>query len=123
MIVVFVLSLVLGALTGLGTTQTEGMKVSANISGIPFLVISGLVFLLFALMELGTEKTPGKYITGTRTRMTGGRSLTLWGAVVRNLLRYVDFVGFGLVGLIVILATDQNQRVGDWLAGTVVVQN
>lgn len=46
-----------------------------------------------------------------------------WGAVVvHNLLRIVDGIFFYLVGLIVMLATQRKQRVGDLAAKTVVVR-
>jgi hypothetical protein len=53
----------------------------------------------------------------------GGRALDGQGALVRNLLRSVDFLpSFYVVGVIAIFLGRQGKRIGDYAAGTMVVQ-
>jgi hypothetical protein len=53
-----------------------------------------------------------------------GRPISFFEAMVRNLLRVVDFLvpPFYSIGLISVFATARDQRVGDLVAGTVVVR-
>lgn len=77
-------------------------------------------FLLFEYLWQG--QTPGKRFFGLRVTMTDGLPLTLWPAMIRNIVRLVDFlpVGYGF-GAVLCLANNLNQRGGDLAAGTVVV--
>ena len=67
-------------------------------------------------------QTPGKRFFGLRVTMTDGLPLTLWPAMIRNIVRVVDFLpmfyGFGAV---LCLSNSLNQRAGDLAAGTLVV--
>ena len=67
-------------------------------------------------------QTPGKRYFGLRVTMTDGLPLTLWPAMIRNIVRVVDFLptfyGFGAV---LCLSNSLNQRAGDLAAGTIVV--
>src|SRR6266566_797212 len=80
-------------------------------------------FLLFEAFNDG--RTPGKRLTGIRVVMDTGHRLTLTAAAVRNLVRVVDaqplfsyLLGFGFV-----LFHPQNKRLGDIVAGTIVVRD
>lgn len=68
-------------------------------------------------------RTPGKVNRGLLVVMEDGQQCTLSASAVRNLLRYVDMVGVPpvIVGLVAALLAD-GRRVGDVLAGTVVVR-
>ena len=67
-------------------------------------------------------QTPGKRFFGLRVTMTDGLPLSLWPAMIRNIVRVVDFLptfyGFGAV---LCLSNSLNQRAGDLAAGTIVV--
>ena len=87
-----------------------------------FLVIWGY-FLLFEALNDG--RTPGKRLMGIRVVMDTGHRLTFTAAAVRNLVRVADaqplftyLLGFGLV-----LFHSQNKRLGDIVAGTIVVRD
>jgi uncharacterized RDD family membrane protein YckC len=43
-------------------------------------------------------------------------------ALMRNILRLVDGLVFYIVGIILIINSDRNQRLGDRVAGTVVLR-
>ncbi len=80
-------------------------------------------FLLFEAFNDG--RTPGKRLTGIRVVMDTGHRLTFTAAAVRNLVRVVDaqplfsyLLGFGFV-----LFHPQNKRLGDIVAGTIVVRD
>ncbi len=80
-------------------------------------------FMLFEGLWGG--RTPGKRTLGLRVVQVGGEALSFRGAVLRNLLRAVDLqpAPSGLAGLVSILATRRAQRLGDLVAGTMVVQD
>jgi uncharacterized RDD family membrane protein YckC len=81
----------------------------------------GLSFLYFMLYEgLRDGATPGKRALGLSVRREDGGAIGLEEAVLRNLLRPVDLatgVGLAFIGL-----SHERQRLGDLLAGTVVVR-
>jgi uncharacterized RDD family membrane protein YckC len=67
--------------------------------------------------------TVGKRIVGLATMDDRGLKLSLYQAVIRNLLRIVDFLpGLYLVGGLASLADPHGRRLGDLAAGTVVVR-
>jgi uncharacterized membrane protein SpoIIM required for sporulation/uncharacterized RDD family membrane protein YckC len=78
-------------------------------------------FLLFEALNHG--RTPGKRLMGIRVVMDTGHPITFGAAAVRNLIRIVDAMPFGLVGLAFVLFHPQNKRLGDIVAGTVVARD
>jgi uncharacterized RDD family membrane protein YckC len=86
-----------------------------------FLTFSGY----FAFFEwIWSGQTPGKRWLKLRVIREDGRPITFWEASVRNLLRSLDMMPapFYSIGLISVFATTRDQRVGDMVAGTVVVR-
>ena len=87
-----------------------------------------LSFLLFAgydiLFEVyGSGRTPGKRLNGLRVVREDASPVTFVPSAVRNVMRLIDFLpSFYLVGIVSILATRMNQRLGDLAAGTLVVR-
>ncbi|MDQ4070461.1 MAG: RDD family protein [Actinomycetota bacterium] len=72
---------------------------------------------------LASGRTPGKRWTGLRVVKMGGGPVGFVASAVRNLLRIVDSLpGVYLVGILSILFTRNNQRLGDLAAGTLVVR-
>jgi uncharacterized membrane protein SpoIIM required for sporulation/uncharacterized RDD family membrane protein YckC len=80
-------------------------------------------FLLFEALNDG--RTPGKRLMGIRVVMDTGHPLTFTAAAVRNLVRIVDMQPLFTyqVGLGFVLFHPQNKRLGDIVAGTVVVRD
>jgi len=80
-------------------------------------------FLLFEALNNG--RTPGKRLMGIRVVMDTGHPLTFTAAAVRNLVRIVDMQPLFTyqVGLGFVLFHPQNKRLGDIVAGTVVVRD
>jgi uncharacterized RDD family membrane protein YckC len=79
----------------------------------------------FAFFEwIWSGQTPGKRWMRLRVIREDGRPITFWEASVRNLLRSLDMMPapFYSIGLISVFATNRDQRIGDMVAGTVVVR-
>jgi uncharacterized RDD family membrane protein YckC len=88
-----------------------------------------LIFLTFtgyfAFFEwIWSGQTPGKRWMKLRVIREDGRPITFWEASVRNLIRTLDMMPapFYSIGLISVFVTGRDQRVGDMVAGTVVVR-
>jgi uncharacterized RDD family membrane protein YckC len=77
----------------------------------------------FALFEAYWKgQTPGKRVMKLRVIKDSGRQITFFEALARNLLRVIDYLpGLYLVGVITMLCNKRNQRLGDLVAGTIVV--
>ena len=98
----------------------------------PKWVIALLIILVFLLMSgyfvffewLWQGQTPGKRWMKLRVIREDGRPISFFEAAVRNLLRDFDIMPapFYSIGLISVFATSRDQRVGDLVAGTVVVR-
>lgn len=86
---------------------------------VTFLIYWGY-FVLFEIFWKG--QTPGKRWAGIRVIKDSGRPISAFESMSRNLLRAVDwFPGFYGVGLVVMLLNRENRRLGDFVAGTLVV--
>lgn len=86
-----------------------------------FLLNTGY-FAAFEAMRNG--RTPGKRIAGIRVIDANGGPVTVYGAILRNLLRVVDQLpGMYGVGIVSVWITGRSQRLGDLAAGTVVVHD
>lgn len=68
--------------------------------------------------------TPGKYFMGLRAVNADGTPIGFVNSAIRSILLLVDFLPFGyLAGVITMAISGTQQRVGDIVAGTVVVYN
>ena len=86
-----------------------------------FVIIFGY-YLLFETLNSG--RTPGKSALGIRVIRADGTPLGFGAVAIRTLLRMVDSLpAFYATGIVSILATPHNQRVGDLAAGTVVIRD
>ena len=69
-------------------------------------------------------QTPGKRIVGIRVIKDTGRPITAFEAVARNLVRAIDQVpGIYGIGIVCAFFDKRNRRLGDLVAGTVVVHD
>lgn len=77
----------------------------------------------FALFEsLWHGQTPGKRYVGIRVVKDSGRGITAAEAMTRNFLRAVDSLpAMYVFGLITMLISKEKKRIGDYVAGTIVV--
>lgn len=96
----------------------EAIRAIAMLVG--FIIFFGYYFIFEWLWD---GQTPGKRLLKLRVMQVDGMPITYWHALVRNILRIVDFIPppYG-VGAIVALINDNNRRIGDLVAGTVVAR-
>lgn len=66
-------------------------------------------------------QTPGKKLLKIRVIKDAGRQITFFEALARNLLRIIDMQLGYLVGVVCMLCNKQQKRLGDFVAGTIVV--
>jgi len=86
-----------------------------------FLVIWGYDVLFEVLAD---GRTPGKRLTHLRVVRASGVPVDLPASALRNLLRVIDgFAFLYMPGLICVLVTRRNQRIGDLAAGTLVIRD
>ncbi len=94
--------------------------------GAIMLILLFLVFSsYFAFFEwLWSGQTPGKRWLKLRVIREDGRPITFWEATVRNLIRFFDIMPYPFysIGLISVFSTTRDQRIGDMVAGTVVIR-
>jgi len=82
---------------------------------------AAVLFLYLWLLEACFGATLGKIIVGIRVVRTTARN-PLAASAIRNVFRIVDGIGFYLVGAMVAGCSQLRQRLGDILAGTMVVE-
>jgi uncharacterized RDD family membrane protein YckC len=85
-----------------------------------FLVADGY-FMLFEILWSG--QTPGKRMVGIRVMRENGYPIRPIDAVIRNLVRMVDWlpVAYG-IGVLTMLLNKRSRRLGDFASGTIVVR-
>lgn len=113
-----VLVLVLATILSVGVFRgNSGWVVALAIA-----TIYGILWGYFTLFEgLWQGQTPGKWWLGIRVIRDTGHGITLSDAAARNLLLPID--ALGLVGVIMIAVHPKGRRLGDLIAGTVVVRD
>jgi uncharacterized RDD family membrane protein YckC len=107
-------------------------SVGDELSSAPKWIRAVLVVVLFLILSsyfaffewIWKGQTPGKRWLKLRVIREDGRPITFWEAAVRNLLRTLDMMPapFYSIGLISVFISLSDQRVGDMVAGTVVVR-
>lgn len=117
-----------GAASSASPSTADDLDIAAITSGLVIAVALLVLFLIiwgyFIVFEtLWDGQTPGKRVAGTRVVRLDGGAAGFREAVVRNLVRFADFlpVGYG-VGVLVMFADRHTRRLGDLAAGTVVVR-
>jgi uncharacterized RDD family membrane protein YckC len=88
---------------------------------VQFALLWGYYVLFEGLMD---GQTPGKRLHRIRVVREGGYSVTFGASAVRNLIRVIDMqpLFLYLVGMISVLVTKRGRRLGDIVAGTIVVR-
>lgn len=120
-----------------GTVQTMLAVAAGFLAGLAsdlgaggWIAVALFIVLIFVLVfgydvaweVWGGGRTPGKRLLHLRVVLASGAPIGFRASAVRNVLRIVDVLpgGYG-VGLVSILVTSRNQRIGDLAAGSVVV--
>lgn len=105
-----------------GTSDLSGTGAKWFVAGI-FFIFFLLNWGYFSLFEaFWNGQTPGKRLLKIRVIKDSGRQITLFEALARNLIRVIDSLpSFYLVGVITMLCNREQKRLGDLVAGTIVV--
>ncbi|HEY6515803.1 MAG TPA: RDD family protein [Steroidobacteraceae bacterium] len=99
-------------------------KPVTRLVSIVIVVLAVLIYLLYhpVLEVLMRGRTPGKRKAGARIVTVEGATPTVGSLLLRNLFRLIDSLpGFYVVGLGCCLFTQKRVRLGDLVAGTVLV--
>jgi uncharacterized RDD family membrane protein YckC len=77
----------------------------------------------FAAFEIAwSGRTPGKRLAGIRVIKESGQPINAYESIGRNVLRVVDFLPLMYaLGVVVMMLNRHSRRIGDFVAGTVVV--
>lgn len=117
-------------ITGLGYLWTRATEdLGASVAGISALALAGNLVISFGLPiafeTLSRGRTPGKWAMGVRTVRDDGGTIRFRHAATRWMaFWFVDFsvLTLGILGLVVAGVHPQGKRIGDMLAGTMVVR-
>lgn len=110
---------------GYGTDEDATDFSSALESTPQWLNLLGIVvgIIYFTIMEAASGTTPGKRLLKLRVVRFDGSPLRARDAIARNLFRILDGLFLYAVGAIAIWTSSTNQRLGDRIAGTIVVRS
>ena len=117
MVVMFAILWVIALATG--NSNSEGFEMT----GAPVFLGLLMWFVYYIGMEASTGATLGKMLVGIKVVKTDGTApIGIGPAVIRNVLRIIDGIFIYLVGGILAMRSSTKQRLGDRVAGTVVVK-
>jgi hypothetical protein len=96
------------------------------ISGTWIIITCMIIFIYLVLMEK-SGKTIGKIAMGLKVVVEDTQKpISYRQSILRNLFLVADMIPFilpGLLGLLVSVKSDKNQRIGDMVAGTIVIKD
>lgn len=117
--VVAILGVIVVLAFGVGNQASEIGKAGI---GVLLVVLFAAQWIYFVVWEGISGRSPGKRALGLRVVTTSGRPIGLRAATLRNRLRAADALPTGyLVGAFAMALTASFQRLGDLVAGTMVV--
>lgn len=109
-------------------------KPFSSFGGSQLWIKAALIFMNFCLWwgyyaafeALWNGQTPGKRWAGIRVIKETGRPINAFEALARNFIRVVDLLPIAppyAVGIVTMLLNSKNRRLGDFVAGTLVVHD
>lgn len=98
---------------------TEG---GFELEGAPFFAAVVIFFAYYIVFEALYRATPGKMLLRLQVARDDGRSISWADSTVRNLFRLIDGLILYIVGAAFVWLSARKQRLGDRVAGTVVVR-
>lgn len=138
LIVVFGIIVIGFIAAALGTQMHDPMDVFGTIQGLSMLLLFAIEWVYFVAFEALKGASPGKLALGMRVVTLSGQPIGFSHAALRNLLRAADAMPLpyaaGIIsaathslsllypaGIVAMLVTRRFQRIGDLVAGTMVV--
>ncbi|MDR3271850.1 MAG: RDD family protein [Peptococcaceae bacterium] len=124
MLIQLMLSLALIIVIALSAGHLSAYPLLQSLSGYFLAWVVVLTFLLLWAYYLIFEfflsgQTPGKRLAGIQVIQDNGQNLTFLSAVLRNLFRIIDMIFW--IGAWLIFLHPRHKRIGDLVAGTLVV--
>jgi uncharacterized RDD family membrane protein YckC len=115
------LACVIGINKVAGGNLFPGLSDYAAAIAIIIVVLLNTGYFVLTEMYMGGQ-TPGKRILGLRVLQENGQSATFLSIIIRNLFRILDFLPtFYFLGALVMLFSSKDKRIGDMVAGTIVI--
>jgi uncharacterized RDD family membrane protein YckC len=102
-----------------GQTTQGGFE----LSGVPFFIALAIGIGYYVVLEATRGASVGKMVVGLRVTKDDGGSIGWSESAIRNVLRIVDGLFFYLIAAIFVWASDNRKRLGDRVAGTVVLRD
>lgn len=102
-------------------------QILAEISSLTIGIIIIILFIInwgyfFAFEYFSGGRTLGKKVIGIRVIQDNGHSVTLLSSLIRNLLRIIDSLPASyFLGMMMMFFHSKHKRLGDFVAGTIVV--
>ncbi len=123
--VIYILFAIASLVLGNGLSQMDLPRWLVDAAVILFLLALFLIqfgyFLFFEIFLNGA--TPGKRLFHLRVIKDNGYPLSPMDAIIRNMVRIIDFFPFAYgVGVVVMFSNKRAKRLGDYAAGTIVVK-
>lgn len=116
------------AVAGLAAVSSTAESLAGTGIGLVLLLLFAIQWLYFTIFEALRGSTPGKAAFGCRVVTTMGRPIDPRAAVLRNVLRAADSLPLAsaagllsVTGLLSMSVTRRFQRLGDLVAGTMVI--
>ena len=108
-----------------GIARMVGWLPPSWLGAVGILFIFCVYWGYFAIFEIfWNGQTPGKRLAKIRVIQQSGRPINAYEAIGRNLMRAIDILPtmYG-AGLVCMMLNSQNRRIGDFVAGTVVIHD
>jgi uncharacterized RDD family membrane protein YckC len=121
-------ALLIGVLIGWLILSTQAQQYFPNVRNIELWLTAISILLTFAVYTgyfvffetLWQGQTPGKRYAKIRVIRDDGQPMAVTQAILRALIRPIDDIAF--IGMLLIILTRREKRLGDFIAGTLVVQ-
>jgi uncharacterized RDD family membrane protein YckC len=120
--------LVMVAFVGTGGISDAADGAAGTGIGLLLVVLFAIQWLYFAVLEAWHGRTPGKRALGLRVVTATGRPIGFRAAALRNVMRAADALPLtysggllSIAGLVSMSTTRRFQRLGDLVAGTIVI--
>jgi uncharacterized RDD family membrane protein YckC len=117
-LIYFVLALIITGLTSVVSGGLSVDNIGVLYSGMVLILLPVIWFLYFFLFEVFSGATPGKRSSFLRVIRKDGGKIQWWQAAIRA---FFSIFEANIIGAIVIWLTPLKQRIGDLIAGTLVV--
>ncbi|PKV53078.1 putative RDD family membrane protein YckC [Aquimarina sp. MAR_2010_214] len=82
----------------------------------------GIWILTMVVTEIVFQSTIGNLIFGLKAVHKSGKKMDFWQPLLRHCFDLIDMWPLGLVGILTIKFTKENQRLGDIIAETIVIE-